>query len=130
MRNFELKRICKPSLHDHETVEQFVYVAKDDVITDEDIEEVLLDIIARHNITEYVDFMHAINNERVTFIDKSYLQPLNLRNAFKEIVKSKGYKTDYKSNTDAGKYFEDLKDIVKMRCLNLKTIPQNIELRL
>lgn len=127
MKNFELKQIYNP---DDEEAERSIYVAKDDVITDEDIEEVLLDIIARYNIIEFVDFMHAINNERVSFIDKSYLQSINLRNAFKEIVKSKGYTTDYKYRTDCDKYFEDLKDIVKIRCMNLKTIPQNIELRL
>lgn len=126
MKNFELKQIY----NDNDEIERSIYVAKDDVITDEDIEEVLCDIIARYNITEFGDFMHAINNECVTFIDKSYLQHVNLRNAFKEIVKSKGYTTDYKYRTDMAKYFDELVSIVKLQCSNLKEIPQNIELRL
>lgn len=124
MRNFEYKSLT----NDHKMAEHFAYVAKDDIVTDEDIEEVLLDIIARRSISEFGDFMHAINNELVTHSATEFYSRINLRNAFKEIVKSKGYKTDYKSNTDAGKYFEDLKDIVKMRCMQLKEIPQNMGL--
>lgn len=110
--------------HLDEVDDEFAYVANDD-ITDEDIEEVLLDIIAQYNITDFDNFRAVLNNNFATFTIDSYSRTINLRDAFKKIVKSnKGYTTYYKFRNDCFKYFETLKSIVKKRCMNLKTIPQ------
>lgn len=110
--------------HLDEVDDDFAYVANDD-ITDEDIEKVLLDIIAQYNIADFDNFRSVINNNFVTFTVDSYSRTIDLRDAFKKIVKSsKSYTTYYKFRMDCFKYFEMLKDIVKKRCMNLKTIPQ------
>lgn len=110
--------------HLDEVDDSFAYVANDN-ITDKDIEEVLLNIIAQYNIVDFDNFKAVVNNNFVTFTVGSYSRTIDLRDAFKKIVKSnKGYTTYYKFRTDCFKYFETLKDIVKKRCMNLKTIPQ------
>lgn len=110
--------------HLDEVDDEFAYVANDD-ITDEDIEEVLLDIIVQYNIADFDNFRAVLNNNFATFTIDSYSRTIDLRDAFKKIVKSnKGYTTYYKFRTDCFKYFETLKGIVKKRCMNLKTIPQ------
>ena len=110
--------------HLDEVDDSFAYVANDN-ITDKDIEEVLLNIIAQYNIVDFDNFKAVINNDFVTFTVGSYSRTIDLRDAFKKIVKSnKGYTTYYKFRADCFKYFETLKDIVKKRCMNLKTIPR------
>lgn len=126
MKNLTYELVAAGYLrHLDEVDDDFAYVVKDDNITDKDIEEVLLDIIAQYNIADFDTFRSVINNNFATFTIGSYSRTIDLRDAFKKIVKSnKGYTTYYKFRTDCFKYFETLKDIVKKRCLNLKTIPQ------
>lgn len=141
MENFEFKwikaELYNPQTHDYEAEGRFAYIAKDDNISSDDLIEVFEDIIARCNITDYFTFSSVIEDEFVTRpaalvndecgflggIAGAYSQSLDLKDAWDKICKLQGYK----ARLDNIYYFERLLKNVRLRCLQLKEIPQMLD---